>query len=147
MKYLNHSKICHDLNSSAMVFYDLFYFAQDTLQNPHKYGCPQPCNSTTFTVSVDHSPKTSIIDPLNRFKVSESYVIAIFYVSTDVEEKTVTLLFDLGTMISATGGNLGLTLGFSVLSILLGITNHLTSLFIFFQQKIFPKRLAKDSPK
>jgi len=46
----------------------------------------------------------------------------------DVEEKTETLVYDLGTFLAALGGNLGLALGFSCLSILLGIVNYLTQL-------------------
>jgi len=128
LKYLNPSKVCQNYNNSATVFYDLFYFAQNMQQNPQQYGCPIPCNFSTITVSADHSHKTSIIDPLNRFSANESYFISIFYVTTDVEEKRITLLFDVGTMISATGGNLGLALGFSVLSVLLVVADQLLSL-------------------
>jgi hypothetical protein len=44
----------------------------------------------------------------------------------DVDEETETLVYDLGTFLAALGGNLGLALGFSCLSILLGIVNYLS---------------------
>jgi hypothetical protein len=76
----------------------------------------------------------SVIDPLNeqQLDVNKSYVFSFCYFFMDVEEKTETLVYDLGTFLAALGGNLGLALGFSCLSILLGIVSYLTQLETYF---------------
>ena len=46
------------------------------------------------------------------------YTIAIMYNSLDVEKQEETLIYDFGNFLAAIGGNLGLFLGFSCLSII-----------------------------
>ncbi len=70
----------------------------------------------------------TVIDPSNKQKldVDRNFVLSFCYLFMDVNEETETLVYDLGTFLAALGGNLGLALGFSCLSILLGIVNHLS---------------------
>jgi hypothetical protein len=51
------------------------------------------------------------------------------YSSLDVESRYETLVYDFGTMLAATGGNLGLMLGFSCLTCIEGIIDFLEIVF------------------
>jgi len=47
----------------------------------------------------------------------------VFYSTLDVKEVVETLVYDVGDFLAAAGGNLGLLLGFSCLSVLLAVIN------------------------
>jgi hypothetical protein len=52
-----------------------------------------------------------------------------FYSTLDVEERIETLVYDAGNFLAAAGGNLGLLLGFSCLSTVLGFINIIQEYF------------------
>ncbi len=96
----------------------------------HALNCPLLVSVSDLNVDLNLVHSNSVIDPLNeqQLDVNKSFVFSFCYLFMDVEEKTETLVYDLGTFLAALGGNLGLALGFSCLSILLGIVNYLTQL-------------------
>ena len=144
MKYLDSGKVCGDFNSSAENFYKLLNF---TRQDLDQSGCRPACNESDIILSVTHFHNNSVIDPLNTFKAKELYTISVFYIMTDVEERRTVLLFDVWTMISSAGGNLGLALGYSALSILLGLVDPLAGLVGKYSQRPGPKKLAEANSK
>ena len=54
------------------------------------------------------------------------YTLFIMFEKYEVEHLTENLVYDLATFLSASGGNLGLLMGFSCLSALLGVIKCLT---------------------
>jgi hypothetical protein len=53
-----------------------------------------------------------------------AFEMTVYYQTHATEERTEILVYDVGSLLVAAGGNLGLFMGFSVLSILLAITRH-----------------------
>jgi hypothetical protein len=56
--------------------------------------------------------------------------IVLAYATLSVEEQTETLVFDIGSLLAAAGGNLGLFLGFSCLSLLFSCLDYLASFWL-----------------
>jgi hypothetical protein len=61
------------------------------------------------------------------------FLLSIYYKTLMVEERVETLIFDVPGMLSAAGGNLGLLLGFSCLSLLFGIVQCFSKLIVILQ--------------
>jgi hypothetical protein len=62
--------------------------------------------------------------------------IVLTYATLSVEEQTETLVFDIGSLLAAAGGNLGLFLGFSCLSLLFSLLDYLASFWKELNQSI-----------
>jgi hypothetical protein len=54
------------------------------------------------------------------------YALVIYYETFDVEEHVESLVYDAGNLLISIGGNLGLFLGFSCLSVLFALINLFT---------------------
>jgi len=65
--------------------------------------------------------KNSLALKEEMFEDENVFLLFYFYTTLTVEEKIETLLYDFGGLMAAAGGNLGLCLGFSCLSILFSI--------------------------
>jgi hypothetical protein len=61
---------------------------------------------------------------MNSHNGSNAYLI-LAYETLSVEEQFETLIFDIGSLLAAAGGNLGLFLGFSCLSLLFSLLDYL----------------------
>lgn len=69
-----------------------------------------------------HANSWVVYDDPSHEDISDKGVeITIAYESLVVEERIETLVYDVGSFLSAMGGNLGLFLGFSCFTMLLGI--------------------------
>ena len=60
-------------------------------------------------------------DPLQENLSQQGVDLQLAYETLAVEERIETLVYDVGSLLSAIGGNLGLFLGFSCFTMLLGI--------------------------
>ena len=97
--------------------------------SPEKFGCPLPCERTMFTYDVIDTHQNSVILQTSEIHAEEkdSYMFFFFYKTFLVEQRVETLIYDFGGFLAAAGGNLGLCLGFSLLSILINFTQLLIS--------------------
>jgi len=68
--------------------------------------------------------------------MNSSFLLGIRYSSAVVESEDETLVYDAGNFLTAAGGYLGLCLGFSCLSLLIGIFNLARR---FFANQFFSK--------
>ena len=70
------------------------------------------------------------MDPFNEFKLDpkQFFYLSFFWDELGIEEHHESLTYDFGTFLAAAGGNLGLALGYSCLS-----------LFICFVEFVFKK--------
>ena len=61
----------------------------------------------------------SFIDPLDQFDLEpeKNYILSFYWDHLDIEEHHEVLTYDLSSFLAAAGGNLGLALGYSVLSV------------------------------
>jgi hypothetical protein len=60
---------------------------------------------------------------------NKTYNFMMYFKNFDVEESVEALAYDMGAFLAEAGGNLGLALGFSCLSIILGFINCVNNLF------------------
>ena len=103
------------------------HFTQVTYANEREklsQACPTPCQQLSYTLNTRKYHTNTWIEydnqPVEDFS-KVGVVLGMAYESFIVEERIESLVYDLGTFLSAVGGNLGLFLGFSCLTVLLGI--------------------------
>ena len=87
-------------------------------------ACPMPCQQRSYTYTMKPFHRNSIIDPANRFIANSTKpvtFISLSYKTLLTEEREETLVYDATSFLVNAGGNMGLFLGFSCLSILLYI--------------------------
>ena len=64
------------------------------------------------------------LDNMSIYNGTNAYLVLV-YETLSVEEHFETLVFDFGSLLAAAGGNLGLFLGFSCLSLLISFLDYL----------------------
>ncbi len=128
---------CKDENSAAYTLEKVLQIFKDFFTNSNRYGCLLPCKITTFEINLKlyHENTWYIYNKLTGSEDTEkiiseehSFGLFYFYETLRIEEKIETLIFDLGGVLAAAGGNLGLCLGFSCLSILHAILSFISHL-------------------
>ena len=106
--------------------------------------CIRPCTTTTYKIDLKYSHENSWTLFNNDLRnVSNVFRIFFFYQTLTVEEKIETLLYDVGGLMATAGGNLGLCLGFSCLSILYAAISWIS----FAVVKLKGRFTFKPSPK
>jgi hypothetical protein len=139
IRNLSRPNFCADNNTAARSHYDLKNLCSELSKNPQSFGCPTPCNTSFFELVVGHTKVNSFIDPSNRYNIvgSQIYILGFSFTSLDIEEQSIILLYDIGMLLSSAGGNLGLALGFSCLSILLNLVEVLGRCQCFYKMFFF----------
>jgi hypothetical protein len=102
---------------------------KDFTENPNRFGCLPPCKITNFKIDLTYYHKNSWSIFEEFVSLGKDFGIYYFYNTLQIEEKVETLIFDFGGLLAAAGGNLGLCLGFSCLSIFYSII-HLISILM-----------------
>ena len=83
-------------------------------KDPSQMGCPLPCKRRKYLMHFQYYHSTSVMGKLFR---ENEFTLYYFYESFIVEERKESLVYDFSTFLVAIGGNLGLCLGFSCLSV------------------------------
>jgi hypothetical protein len=106
-------------------------------QTPHQFGCKFPCERNSYPVELSTYHFNSILWEGSPALTKENYYhLFLFYRSASVEKQVEVLIYDLGGFIAAAGGNLGLCLGFSCLSILFAVTDWTKIVFGWMKQNL-----------
>jgi Amiloride-sensitive sodium channel len=123
LRNLSTHNFCPDKTSAARSFRDLREMYHKMSLDTGSFGCPRPCNFSLYELAVGHAKVNTFIDPDNEYNMvgSQSYILALSYTILNIEEQTIVLLYDIGMLLSSMGGNVGLALGFSCLSMLLNL--------------------------
>ena len=103
---------------SKNVFHTTYFF-QDFDSQPEYFGCPIPCEQTRYTSKISYFHNNSWIgidSNGKKDKIYNNFILMVSYNSLIVEERIETYLYDIETLFTSAGGNLGLFLGFSCLS-------------------------------
>jgi hypothetical protein len=96
----------------------------DFYPNPGQFGCKPPCEKSIYTVNINTYHFNSILWEGSPASRDGNYYHLFYYYSSNLVQKQVeVLVYDFGGFIAAAGGNLGLCLGFSCLSILFTTTH------------------------
>lgn len=95
------------------------------------FGCPKACNITGLNVHLRFGHANSFIDPYNKLKLDpeNDFYLGFSYTNIETEERVETLAYDVYSFLAAAGGNLGLALGCSCLSVLIEALEALFRLF------------------
>ena len=121
----NNSNInsCRD-KTEAFEFVDTFTnFVNDIVDRPESIGCPLPCRQVHYKISLDYVHKYGwqVFDDDSENsteKKVDHFSLEYRYSTLFVEERMESYDYDVGSFLAAAGGNLGLFLGFSCLSVL-----------------------------
>ena len=93
----------------------LFTLDEEWLRN-----CPMPCNQTVFELNLQKFHKHNMPVSYKDQTGTTGVAFLLKYESLVIEEHEETLVYNTANFLAQTGGNLGLFLGFSCLSLLLG---------------------------
>ena len=106
-------------NITHWAFQEMFTYFADS---PDKYNCPVPCIQISFDIVLDYFyDNTWIYSELDFSDIEDinSFTLVVFYDTLNVKQLIESFDYDLGSFLASAGGNLGLFLGLSCLSILL----------------------------
>jgi hypothetical protein len=115
--YENSSKLLRECESKteAAKAYELFHSTSGTfIENPSEYGCPLPCERKTVEFSLKYIHKTAMGETYDERR---GFIFGYYFSTLLTEERVETLFYDFENFLVSMGGNLGLFLGFSVLSL------------------------------
>ena len=80
------------------------------------YGCPLPCIITSYQATLLYTHKNAM-ELYTSNKINEDFWLFYYYETMETEINNEMLIVDVSNLIGAIGGNMGLFLGFSFLSI------------------------------
>jgi hypothetical protein len=107
-----------EAKSTREVFRNiLFKLARDSAS----FGCPLPCHRTTYNLDVSYFHENTLDEKVKEDETN--FTIYLYPGSPHVEERIETLVYDSAGLLTSAGGNLGLMLGFSCLSVFFALIN------------------------
>ena len=112
-----------DLDQMGKLSSNMSKIMLDFIQNADKYGCPMDCLSTKYNPVVNTFT-------VGSWMPDDEYWIYLFWTSTSVEMIREYFLYDAMTLFTFLGGNMGLILGYSVLSVGLFLLEALEKLIL-----------------
>ncbi len=112
---------CQTLESAEKVFNAMEIIFTDFLTKMVEYGCPIPCSQKSFNYNIKYFHRNSWIESQNSTLSQSAALVAVSYRSMLVEKRVETIIYDLESVMTSIGGNLGLFLGFSCFSTFLKI--------------------------
>ena len=115
---------CKDEESASKVFWDSSSYWDNFSSSTAEFGCPVPCSQISYKITFEfyHKNKWFYGDLLAADTV-EVLALYLYFGTLDAEVRIDSLDYDLTSSLVVVGGNLGLFLGFSCLSVLLALVN------------------------
>ena len=137
---------CPDRYSARYAITDIWYVFQGVIGNTSEYNCTLPCQHIGYNIKVMYYHRNSLY---NKFSDPKVFILYVNYLTLMVEDRTETLNYDVANFLAAAGGNLGLMLGFSCLSLLyLGLQCFEKCLVYIFSNHMFRgKEYPSNYPK
>ena len=116
---------CRDRSSAASTFLVFLKYSKHFIENSSDFGCHVPCTETNYVYQQHQFHRNSWIEPHEKNSLPEDvFGFGISYSTLLIEEQITAFAYDFGTFLTAAGGNLGLFLGFSCLSVFLTMINY-----------------------
>ena len=106
-------------NASYSILDDVLKYVSEGV---NKLGCTYPCNQNSYKFILNQRPVGLNPEYYTRPTQNNShgdFEIVLYYSDILVESESEKLLYDDEDLLAAIGGNLGLTLGFSCLSVMI----------------------------
>ena len=104
-----------------------------------EFGCPLPCSFIGYKVKVSYFHKNSYL-AVELNSTNDNFHLFFYYSSLVVEKRVETLVYDIGGFLAAAGGNMGLMLGLSFLTILIKALDWTKTLMLFLAEKFGPRK-------
>ena len=114
--------LCSSAGLAQAVVKEFYAKLEHFIDHSNELGCPVPCTTTSYRHDIQYYSR---MREMNTYK-SGKFELSVYYNNLEIEERTETLIYDLSNFLSAAGGNLGLLMGFSCLSVLLALIKCLT---------------------
>ena len=122
-----------EAKKALKVFEDEY---SDFSMNFSRYNCPMPCERNSYTTTLTNFHNNSILfSSVLNFSRTDYYLFTVYYQTLMIEKRVETLVYDVGGLLSAAGGNLGLCLGLSCMSILFTLTHCTKAIFLMLKRK------------
>ena len=119
-------KECKNTKEAENVYWKLVSYLETFISDSNKYGCPVPCRQTSYKVKMEYFHKNNaLLSPEYGNLPEGHFTIHSSFLTFSVEEKIESLEYDLPNLLVSAGGNLGLFLGFSCLSVMFAIIEWL----------------------
>ena len=131
---------CRTLAEAVELVRSVNNASRTFLRQPHTFGCPLPCHLVHYEVSGHFYHLSSVI--WHEEVTSSNVMFVYFYETFVVEERMETLVYDLSAFLVSVGGNLGLCLGYSCLTIGLAFVEAFG--WIYGRCNEFVKKMSKD---
>ena len=110
---------CQSEDNASDVHYSFSIFLNKFGVMPWIFGCPIPCQRETYKFTLESLHKNTLKFPGYKPEYQSYHIFAYSFATLNIEERIESLEYDFGNFLVAAGGNLGLFLGFSCLSVLL----------------------------
>ena len=116
---------CNNREDADRAYWEFRFLGKFT-QKLGKYGCPVPCQHLYYRLKPNYYHKNNAHLPASMANISDGLILLYLYWSyLPVEETIESLEYDLTNFLVSAGGNLGLFLGFSCLSVFFGIIDRI----------------------
>jgi hypothetical protein len=114
---------CTNDTIADSIYWSFGKFLSQFAKQSWNYGCPIPCKQTSYKLNLNYFHENTVRLQSNHDSADTFFTLWTYYSTLDIEESIENLEYDLATFLVAAGGNLGLFLGFSCMSLLFDITN------------------------
>ena len=117
-------KECQNETAALEALWLYSFFISTFTVKPWFYGCPVPCRQRSYKFMMDSLHKNTLVFPFYKPEDQKYFIFTYYFASLNVEERSESLDYDFGNFLVAAGGNLGLFLGFSCLSVLFAVIDY-----------------------
>jgi len=126
-----HLPLCSNERSAVETFSQLMSSITQTAFPSSKTGCTVPCTQTSYDYNIEYYSAKSWFHPAYPDQNTDNiFLLNFLYRRLDTEEQTEAIVYDIGNVLTAAGGNLGLFMGFSCLSIILAGIQYFATLIL-----------------
>ena len=112
--------VCSDKMTSLNATKFVYDGVLNKMKNLDDFKCPLPCTYSTYSVDLVRQHKNAIM-LFGKESDSNDLILYFYYANLETVVESESLRIDFSTLMSNIGGNLGLFLGFSCLTIYLFI--------------------------
>ena len=122
-------KACSDVDSASNTQNQYMQIVYNQEKLNWIFACPVPCKQIGYAAHPTYFHRSSLLN-LREDDFKSLVLLTIRYETLAIEENVESLVYDVANFLAAVGGNLGLFLGFSCLSVFLSLLNFLMTINI-----------------
>ena len=120
-------KACSDNDSASNTQNQYMQIVYNQEKLNWIFACPVPCKQIGYAAHPTYFHRSSLLN-LREDDFKSLVLLTIRYETLAIEENVESLVYDVANFLAAVGGNLGLFLGFSCLSVFLSLLNFLMTI-------------------